>query len=66
MIGYLRLSEGRLTRSGLRMSSGRDPSLGLRDVPGKKQNWPPSLLFISTTCLRACNVSIHTKQRRTP
>ena len=26
----------------------------------------PSASFISTTCLRACSVLIHTKQRRTP
>jgi hypothetical protein len=28
-------------------------------------NARPSVLFISTTCLRACSVLIHTKQRRT-
>jgi hypothetical protein len=30
------------------------------------KNCPPSVFFISTTCLRACSVLIHTKQRRTP
>ncbi len=34
----------------------------------KWQGWAthPSVFFISTTCLRACSVLIHTKQRRTP
>ena len=37
----------------------------VRDVPGKV-NCPPSVFFISTTCLRACSVLIHTKQRQAP
>jgi hypothetical protein len=32
--------------------------------PAWKKNCP--VFFISTICLRACRVLIHTKQRRTP
>jgi len=41
-------------------------ALAMLQRGGESMHCAPSVSFISTTCLRACSVLMHTKQRRTP